>query len=212
MDLPDHVARLFIDFADSERRVLDRLVPVLYKDLQRLARQELRHFQPADRLDTTVLVHETYLRLADQRRACWRDCNHFLAVAARAMRHIMIDYTRHRTAAKRGGTEAPISLDGAALAVNSDPESAVTLDEALERLNELEPRLVQVVECRFFTGLSECETSRSLGISVRTVRRDWMRARAWLKVALSAGRRNRQPAASPSIHRSTNRLSHRFRR
>jgi RNA polymerase sigma-70 factor, ECF subfamily len=211
MDPPDHVARPFIGFAENEPRVLDRLVAALYKELQRLAQQELRHFRPADRLDTTDLVHETYLRLADQPLVCWRDCNHFLAAAARAMRHIMIDYTRYVTAAKRGGTQAPISLDATALAVGRDPESALTLDEVIERLNKLAPRLVQVVECRVFTGLSECETSGALGISVRTVRRDWMRARAWLRVALSAG-----PAPTgnrvASVHRSTARLSHRFRR
>jgi RNA polymerase sigma factor (TIGR02999 family) len=177
----------------GDGEAFSRLVPLVYEDLRRIARRSLRGGRGARTIDTTALVHEAYLKLVDQTRAAWQDRNHFFAVAARAMRQILVDEARRKAAAKRGGGAVTLALEedrhGAALAV--DAERLLAIDEALESLATLDPRLPRVVECRFFAGYTDEETAGALGVSMRTVQRDWMRARAWLREELE------RPAAAP---------------
>jgi RNA polymerase sigma factor (TIGR02999 family) len=140
-------------------------------------------------LSTTALVHEAYLKLGDGTRGAWRDRAHFLACASLAMRHILIDRARERMALKRGGMAGgvrPVTLDDEALAAEDQPQALLALNDALEQLAAADPRLAQVVQCRFFGGLTEQETAAALGITVRTVQRDWVKARVLLRHALEA--------------------------
>jgi RNA polymerase sigma factor (TIGR02999 family) len=175
------VTQLLIAYRDGDRDAFDRLVPMVYEDLRRIARRQLRRGQPGQTLNTTGLVHEAYLKLVDPAKVDWQGRGHFLAVSARAMRQVIIGYARKRSAGKRGGGERPVTLDEAQIAVDEQA------DRALERLGGKDPRLARVVECRFFAGLSEEETAQALGVSLRTAQRDWMRARAWLKEELRGG-------------------------
>jgi RNA polymerase sigma factor (TIGR02999 family) len=135
-------------------------------------------------LNTTALVHEAYVKLVDAGRAQWHDRHHFLAVASIAMRQILVDHARSRLRAKRGGGAITVPLDEAPGLVAREARDLLDLDEALGRLEATDPRLVRVVECRYFTGLGEQETADALGVSLRTVQRDWLKARAWLRAAL----------------------------
>lgn len=182
------VTQLLIAYRDGDREAFDRLVPMVYDDLRRIARRQLRRGgRPGHTLDTTGLVHEAYLKLVDPAKVDWQDRGHFLAVSARAMRQVIIGYARKRSAEKRGGGERPVTLDEAQIAIDDQAERLLALDRALERLGERDERLARVVECRFFAGLSEEETAQALGVSLRTAQRDWMRARAWLKEELRGG-------------------------
>jgi RNA polymerase sigma factor (TIGR02999 family) len=136
-------------------------------------------------LGTTGLVREAYLKLVDQTRIQYRDRGHFFAIASRAMRQILVDYARHHRARKRDGGRA-LNLDAGEVALDQRAEILLALDEALDRLTSLDPRLGQVVECRFFGGLSEEETAEVVGVTTRTVRRDWTKAKGWLREQLSA--------------------------
>jgi RNA polymerase sigma factor (TIGR02999 family) len=171
--MPDHVGH------DE----LDRLMPAAYDELRRIAHRELRR-QPNGTLHTTALVHEAYLRLADADGVPWRDRPHFLALAGVAMRYILVDQARARCAEKRGGGRRAVTLDDEGIAVDEQAESLLALDEALTQLAATDPRLARVVECRFFGGLSEEETADALGVTDRTVRRDWVKARGLLHRAL----------------------------
>jgi RNA polymerase sigma factor (TIGR02999 family) len=166
---------------------LDRLVPLVYNDLRRLARAKLRQVGQAQSLDTTGLVHEAYLKLVDQSRANWNDRGHFFAVSATAMRQILVDHARHRQRVKRGGGAAATALDEARHGVDTDVERLLQIDLALQQLAREDERLVRVFECRYFGGYSEQETAQALGMSLRTVQRDWLKARAWLRRALGQG-------------------------
>jgi RNA polymerase sigma factor (TIGR02999 family) len=178
--------QLLMACRDGDPGALERLVPLVYEDLRRIAHHHLRRGARGQTLDTTGLVHEVYLRLVDQSRVQVEDRSHFLAVSARAMRQVVIGYARRRGAAKRGGGRAPLELDERVHAVEEQAAWLLELDEALERLAAHSPRLAAVVECRFFAGLSEQEAAEALGISLRSVQRDWMRARAWLREDLDA--------------------------
>jgi RNA polymerase sigma factor (TIGR02999 family) len=160
---------------------LDRLVPLVYDDLRRLARRQLARRPPSPTAATTDLVHELYVKLARQQPAQWRDRGHFFAAAARAMRHILIDHAKRRRRLKRGGGLRPTTLDEEQLAVEQETEQVLAVDAALTRLATLDERLARIVECRFFAGLSDEETAAALGVSERTVQRDWVRARSWLR-------------------------------
>ena len=164
---------------------MDRLAPLVYEQLRRIAHQQLRAEPAGHTLSTTALVHEAYLKLVDQTRAEWQDRGHFFAVASGAMRRILVDYARRYRAARRGGGDdgapvRPISLDNTEIPAAERADALVALDEALERLGRLDERQARVVECRFFGGLSEAETAAALGISQRTVAREWVTARGWL--------------------------------
>ena len=187
MTVPGDVTRLLVAFRAGDREAFDRLVPLVYADLRRIARGQLARGRPGRTLNTTGLVHEAWLRLVDQTQATWEDRGHFLAVAAVAMRQIAISYARRRAAAKRGGGERPVTLEEDRIAVDDQAEQLIEIDRALTRLGERNERLARVVECRFFAGLSEEETATALGVSLRTAQRDWLRARAWLKEELRRG-------------------------
>ena len=165
---------------------LDRLLPLVYQELRSMAHRQLAARGRGGTLQTTALVHEAYLKLVDQSRADWRDRAHFLAVASIAMRHVLVDRAKARVALKRGGDFRRITFDEQEIAMDDQPEALVQLDEALERLGEVDPRLVRVVECRFFGGLAEHEIAESLGLTVRTVQRDWAKARMMLRRALES--------------------------
>ena len=182
--------------SDSERRAvtdafaaarngspgaIDRLFPLVYEQLHRLAHRQLQSEASGHTLSTTALLHEAYLKLVDQTGAPWQDRAYFFAVAARAMRCILVDHARRNHAARRGGgAQTRIVLDEVEIAVTERAAEIVALDEALQRLAELDPRQAKVVECRYFAGLTETETAEALGISVRTVAREWVTAKGWL--------------------------------
>jgi RNA polymerase sigma factor (TIGR02999 family) len=155
---------------------MDRLVPLVYEELRALAKQELYREQQGHTLHATALVHEAYLKLAGSGVPA-SDRSHFLAIAARAMRQVLVDHARRRKAVKRGGEMVRTTLTDSGAPVDFRPDELIALDEAMEKLD---PRQKQVVEFRFFAGMEEAEIAAVLGVSDRTVRREWVKARAWL--------------------------------
>lgn len=184
------ITDLLTELRQGRKEAMDRLFPAVYEELRRIAHRQLGP-DPADpTLGTTALVHEAYLKLVDQSRAGWRDRAHFFAVGAMAMRQILVDHARQRRAAKRGGGRSPISLDAFSeerVLPTADEQADALLDlhDALIRLSELDERLTRVVECRFFGGLTEQETAAALGVTERTIRRDWAKAKGLLYAELS---------------------------
>ena len=176
---PD-ITGLLLDWQGGDADAIDRLLPLVYDELRRIAHHQLRGERADHTLGTTALVHEAYVRLVDQTRVQWADRAHFFAIAARAMRRVLVDYARQHRAAKRGGSAEPVSLDEAVVAAETRAESLIALDDALGRLASLDDRLCRVVECRFFGGLTEEETASALHVTSRTVRRDWVKAKGWL--------------------------------
>jgi RNA polymerase sigma factor (TIGR02999 family) len=158
----------------------DHLVALVYDELRRLAHRHLEHEATGHTLTTTDLVHQAYLQLASQNRTVWRNESHFMAIAAESMRRILVDHARSYHRLKRGGGIRPVPLDAANVVAEERADLLVALDEALNRLREIDARQARVVECRFFAGLSEAETADALGVSIRTARRDWTKAKAWL--------------------------------
>ena len=159
----------------------------LYDELHRMARAQRRSWSGDHTLDTTALVHEAYLKLVNRQQATWVDRAHFVAVAAKAMRHVLVNYAERRRAAKRGGGAIPLGLDEIADQVGTAVEDEVlALHEALDRLASMSPRQEQVVEARFFGGLSIEETAMALDVSPATVKRDWQLASAWLQREMKA--------------------------
>lgn len=165
---------------------LEELFPVVYAELRLIAHRQLARRRPGNTLDTTALVNEAYLKLVDQTGAQYQDRGHFFAVAATAMRHIIIDYARERQAAKRGGGKPHVDLDKEPVGVEEQLDLLLAIDQGLRKLSDLNDRLTKVVECRYFAGLTEIETADALSVSRRTVQRDWIKARAWLKEELTS--------------------------
>jgi RNA polymerase sigma factor (TIGR02999 family) len=190
------ITELLADLRAGRREAFDRIVPLVYHELRRTASRELA-VRPSDTLSTTALVHELYLKFSRSQSADWRNRAHFLGVAAVAMRHILVDRARRRTAEKRGGLYRNVSLDEQLTATDDSAESLLELHEALDQLALLDARLARVVECRFFGGMTEEETAEALGITARTVRRDWVKARGLLYQALGAGVSRDMVHASP---------------
>lgn len=178
------VTRFLKDFADGNEEAFDEVVALVYADLRDIAHRQLRRARFGETLDTTGLVHEAYMKLVDQNQARWQDRQHFFAITAHAMRQIIVDYARKRFAQKRGGGESPEELDENKIGAREEAERILALNDAVESLGEIDERMLRVVECRFFAGLSEQETSEALDMSLRTVQRTWKRARAWLKEEL----------------------------
>lgn len=176
----EDTTELLLTLRGGDRSALDRLMPRVYDTLHRIAHRELARRGGGSTLRTTGLVHEAYLKLVDQSRVEVEDRAHFLALAATAMRHIVIDYARRRGAKKRGGDRRRISLKEAVPTTEDRIDDILDLDAALTRLERFDDRLCKVVECRFFAGLTVEETAAALGISPRTVNRAWQKARAWL--------------------------------
>ena len=170
----------------GDRSAFDSLVPLVYERLRQIARGQIRRGGGGSTLDTTALVHEAYVRLVDETGVDWQDRGHFYAICARAMRRILVDSSRRRTAQKRGGGESPVTLEPELVVVADQADLILAVEEALESLESLDERLARVVECRFFAGMTEEETATALDASVRTVQRDWRRARAWLSKELSS--------------------------
>jgi RNA polymerase sigma factor (TIGR02999 family) len=163
-----------------------QLATLVYDELRRLARRQLEHEVTGHTLTTTDLVHQAYLQLAAQDRAAWQNKSHFLAIAATAMRRILVDHARSFHRLKRGGGIRAIPLEATHLATEERADLLLALDEALDKLREMDARQARVVECRFFAGMNESETAEVLGVSVRTARRDWTKAKAWLYAELQA--------------------------
>ena len=174
------------ELRDGSRESADRLVALAYHELRAIAHRRLVARGPAGTLSTTALVNEAYLRIVDRSHGDSYDRAHFLALASLAMRHVLVDRARERVALKRGGVRERVTLDDAHLAVDAEPDALLELDDAMQRLAAFEPRLAQVVECRFFGGLTEAETAEALGITMRTVQRDWVKARVLLRRALAS--------------------------
>jgi len=180
------ITDLLLDIGAGRTEAIDQLFPLVYDELHRIAHRVGSNDRTDHTLGTTGLVHETYLRLVDQTRVGIQDRKHFFSLAARAMRHVLVDYARRRRALKRGGNQEPLRLDEGVTAIDERAETLCALDEALTRLAVLDPRLAQVVECRFFGGLTEEETADVVGTTSRTVRRDWTKAKGWLYRELTA--------------------------
>lgn len=181
---PGAVTALLRDYAHGRREAFDSLFPVIYHELRHIAHGHMKREREGHTLNTTALVHEAYIRLVDITRVEWRDRVHFLSMAARAMRRILIDHARQHRAERRGGGVELLPLEEALVGADRQADTLLALDLALERLAALNERLVRVVEYRFFGGMTEEETAQALNVNQRTVRRDWVKARGWLQQAL----------------------------
>ena len=180
------VTELLVAWSEGRRDALDRLVPLLYEDLRRLAAGYMRHESPGHSLQPTALVHEAYVRLIDQRQVHWRNRAHFFGVAAGIMRRILVDHARCRRADKRGGAWDRVTLVEDQVADRTREIDVLALHESLERLAAFDPRHERIVELRYFGGLTIEEVAEVVGISEATVVRDWTIAKAWLRADLSA--------------------------
>lgn len=187
MPLPasDDLTSLLVAWSEGDEAALASLVPRIYAELHRLAHHHMRAERRGGVLQTTALVNEAYLRLVDTRRVRWESRAHFLGVAAQAMRRVLVDAARARGARKRGGAVPMVPLDDVPLAAPERAASIVALDDALTALADVDPRKSQVVELRYFGGLSVAETAAVLRVSPETVQRDWRVAKAWLLRELS---------------------------
>ena len=183
---PQDVTALLLAWNAGDPTALERLTTVVHDELRRLARHYMRQERPGHTLQPTALVNEAYLRLVDVTRVRWQNRSHFFGVSARLMRQILVDLARERGAAKRGEGAPHVALDADALPVEGRDDDFVALDEALMLLAETDARKAQVVEMRFFGGMTVEETAEALAVSPETVKRDWSLAKAWLKRQLTA--------------------------
>ena len=180
------VTELLLSWRQGDAAALDRLIPLVYDELRRVARRRLRGEPPEHGLQSTALVHEVYLRLVDVDRMTLKNRTHFFAVAATLMRQILVDHARRQHAAKRGGRVTTVSLDGALPVTMPSSVDVLALDQALAALSSIDARQCRVVELRFFAGLNIDETAEALGVSPATVEREWALAKAWLYRQLSS--------------------------
>lgn len=191
----ENVTQLLQDWSKGNQQALEELLPLIYNELRHLAHNFLYRERPGHTLQTTALVHEAYLKLIDQKDARWQNRSHFFAIAAQAMRRILIDSARRNAAIKRGGPQEKLSLDEAP-DISLEPNTRLlALDEALNALAEIDPEQSRIVELRYFGGLTIEETAEVMKTSPATVKREWAMARAWLHQALT----DNGPAAPPSI-------------
>jgi RNA polymerase sigma factor (TIGR02999 family) len=168
-------------WAGGDDAALRRLVPLVEAELRRLARAFVKQERPNQSLQATALVNEAFLRLVDVRRVAWQDRVHFFSMSARLMRRVLVDIVRARRATKRGGGDVHVTLDEAMIAAPSRSTDVIALNDALDALTALDPRKARVVELRFFGGLSVKETAETVGVSEKTIQRDWEFAKAWLR-------------------------------
>jgi RNA polymerase sigma factor (TIGR02999 family) len=187
MSAAHSVTQLLERWHHGDSEALEKLMPLIYEELRKMARRYMRQQNPGHTLQTTALIHEAYLRMVKQKEKRFQNRAHFFGVAAQAMRHILVDYARARSSSKRGGGARPISLEEAALVTEERAGELVAFDDALKELERLSKRQSQVVELRYFGGLSVEETAAVLSVSPETVMRDWSMAKTWLHRALSAG-------------------------
>ena len=181
----EDVTQVLEQLAEGDKRAADKLLPLVYDEFRALARHYLAQERANHTLQPTALVHEAYMKLVDQTRVDWQGKSHFFAVAAQAMRRILVDHARSRQRDKRGGGRARVVLDEAVALSPQKDEDVLALDEALEKLSGLDPRQAKVVDLRFFGGMNVEEVAQALGVSKRTVEGDWTFARAWLSRELS---------------------------
>jgi RNA polymerase sigma factor (TIGR02999 family) len=184
---PHEVTQLLLDWSNGNQAALDRLLPLVDRELHRLAHHYMRRENAGHTLQTTALVNEVYLKLIDQKNVQWKNRAHFFALSAQLMRRILVDHARNRQYAKRGGGAQRITFDEALVISSERGGDLVALDEALSKLTSIDPRKGKVVELRFFGGLSVEETAEALQISAVTVMREWSMAKAWLYNSLSNG-------------------------
>ncbi len=181
---PQQVTQLLVAWGGGNQAARDELMPLVYEELRRLAHRCMSRERPGHTLHTSALVNEAYLRLVDQKNIHWQDRAHFFGIAARLMRQILVDYARKRHYAKRGGDARRVPLDEAMIVSKERAADVLALDDALKSLAEIDPRQSQIVELRFFGGLSIEETAEVLAVSPGTVMRDWTLAKAWLRRAI----------------------------
>lgn len=181
------VTKLLNELGGGDGAAVDRLFPLVYEELRRIAGSKLRSERPDHTLNATALVHEAYLKLVDQKQASWQNRAHFFAIASQAMRRILINYARERMAEKRGGGLAVVTFTDEDGHRETRLEELIDLDKALVKLKEVDERQSQIVEYRFFGGLNQEEIAEVLSLSVPTVQRDWRMARAWLSRELGRG-------------------------
>ncbi len=179
------VTKLLEQWSGGDEAALERLMPLVHDELHRLAHQHMRRENPGHILQTSALINEAYLRLVDQPRIAWQDRAHFFGIAARLMRRILVDDARKRNSDKRGGSMIQVPLDEATATVEQQAANVTALDDALQKLEIIDARHGQIVELRFFGGLSIEETAKVLKVSPGTVMRDWTFARAWLRSEMS---------------------------
>ena len=179
------VTDLLIRARSGDSSALENVFPLIYQELRGLAEQQLRNEPTGHTLSATALVHEAYMRLIDYSRMEWTGRAHFMAVAATAMRRILVDHARGQRSLKRGGKLRRISIDAIQLGADDQVELLLAIDTALDKLKDHDARQAQVVECRFFGGMTEEETAEALGVGLRTVKRDWAKAKSWLYRELS---------------------------
>jgi RNA polymerase sigma factor (TIGR02999 family) len=182
----ENVTELLEDWHKGDSAALDKLTPLVYDELRRMAHRYMQQERGGHTLQTTALVNEAYLRLVDQHEVEWQSRTHFFAVTAVVMRHVLIDHARRRQFAKRGGGVEHVSLSEGTTMAAERAKELLALDEALDELKRMDPRKSQVVEMRYFAGLSLEETAEVLNISLMTVRRDWRAAKAWLFKAVTS--------------------------
>jgi len=182
---PREITQMLLKWREGDSAALDQLMPLVYEELRRLAKRYMAGERSGHTLQTTALVNEAYLRLTDHREMRWQNRAHFFAVAAQAMRRILVDHARARDAVKRGGGAPKASLEDAALLAQEKAPELIALDEALRELAAMDPRKGRVVELRYFGGLSVEQTAEVLGVSGVTVMREWSAAKAWLLRAMS---------------------------
>ena len=184
---PPNLTELLRNWSDGDKQAQEKLFQVVYNELHRQAARYLRNEQAGLSLQTTDLIHEAYLRLIDQQHVEWQNRLHFFAIAAKVMRRILVDHVRSRQAAKRGGSDICLPLEDAMIVSPARDLDLLALDEALTRLAAIDSQQSQIVELRFFSGLSVEETANVVDVSERTVKRDWNVAKAWLRRELSRG-------------------------
>jgi RNA polymerase sigma-70 factor, ECF subfamily len=182
---PPQITQLLIAWSNGDQAARDELMSIVYRELHRLAHHYMKRESPGHTLQTSALVNEAYLKIIDQRDVHWRNRAHFFGIAAQMMRRILVDYARSRSYAKRGGGTREVSLDEALIVSDERSAEVVALDEMLKRLAEIDERKSQIVELRFFGGLSIEETAEVLTVSPGTVMRDWTLAKAWLRREMS---------------------------
>jgi RNA polymerase sigma factor (TIGR02999 family) len=181
---PGEITRLLHAHHHGDREAFDRLVPMVYAHMRQIASGQLARHGRGGLLHTTALVHETYMQLVDETDVDWQDRSHFYAICARAMRRIVVDDARRRMAKKRGASGAHGTLDAETIGEEPQAELILAVDRAMDRLASFNARLSRIVECRVFAGMTDEETARALDTPLRTVQREWSRARAWLRTEL----------------------------
>jgi RNA polymerase sigma factor (TIGR02999 family) len=185
---PNEVTQLLLAWSEGDKAALNRLMPLVYDELRKLARSYMRREREGQMMQTTALIHEVYLRLIDAEQVRLENRAHFFAAAARLMRQVLVDLARERGSRKRGGAARRVSFDEAMAVGKQHDEGLLALDEALSALAQIDPRKSQVVELRFFGGLGVEETAEALCVSVETIHRDWRLARSWLLRRLRGGK------------------------